>query len=158
MYVSVPVIVILSIVIVWMANELRVRNKRLRLILWDVSMLKNLLGGQWRLRLYASISEKIVDTNRLGEVYGMPGSVPRLIERLDRYESHESNLDWPLRTDEMNAEFYYAEESVYVNSIIKDQNLWAVGYKELAEYESKTKSSRYKELYDDLIDEKESGY
>ncbi len=65
MYIGLPLLIILVLIIFWMANELRNRKKRIRLLMGDIGNTYDLLGGDYILPWLSKAEHKFYAVNKL---------------------------------------------------------------------------------------------
>lgn len=152
MYISMPVIIILALIIIWMGVALRSRKQRVQLLLWDIRELEGLFRLDILLPIYQKLENEFLNANDLSQV-DSPRSYKRIMERLKRYDNHYSRRDFPVLADEQKDYIFWASEEIsHIHGSIDELGLKAL-IKELEDIVKKTKKKQYQDWYTSSLDD-----
>jgi hypothetical protein len=145
MYIGLPLLIILILVIIWMANELRNRKKRIQLLTWDIFNLNDLLGGKYILPVLSRIESKFYAVNKSSGGHS-PQTIKRLQERIERYEG---STDFSILQDEVDRSVFWGNsDQINVRNEMASQFSY-LGFEFLESYYKKTPDSKYKRDFED---------
>lgn len=146
MYISMPIIIVLVMVVVWMGVALRARKQRISLLLWDIRELEGLFKLDIVLPIYRKVEDKFLEANNLNQA-DSPRSYKRIMERLKRYDTYYSRRDFPVLADEQkDYNFWASEEIGNTHHAVDGLGINAL-INEIESFLKNTKKKHYEYLY-----------